>query len=690
MKSLYDTKEDHRKNLHELSNKVVDVEKVKACSRAVGCIVFEEDLLKTNINGKEGYCIKNVTLLSQFVNPSENFAKEPVMRSGTAFLALAPNLVLTMGHCIFKKDVKDDKLTSGNIVDDKLIIFDYKIRKNGEFKNFFKQRNVYRILTVLAAHKESSEVGVDWALLLLDRAVVKRTPLKLNFHSKYEGGTKVHMIGHPEGLPVKYTGEASIRLVNDSLEDNTHMFFTNLDAFHGNSGSPVFDTHHEVIGILRLGQPDRPKYGKRTAYIYPRRDENGIFQSAFGEGVLKISSLKFIRKCFKELQETDFYPAISNTLSHSQSHEALPPGLTLERSCVDCPPRKKKKILKPLGFREIQKIEPIKEMGPIEKCAECNTPQTVHTLIITKCHLIIQNKQKVVEQNDYDLPVPFKLKLSDSISVETKALIENIKIHPSINHEDLLQLNLSKSIASLDLSRCALLENKSLEYISNHLKEALVKLDMSGCKFTKEGLSTLLPLSSLIELNLSGCDFEYCLDWIPSSVTTLHLNGCKLDENTIKNLADTIKNLHVSQCGIDDSILDALSKHLPALEGLDVSGNPALTNLSGLNKLNLKELNAIHCAEITEKSWLLVEDEKLKNLEKLGITLRDDKEGANLLSRLSKEKLVSLDLQASKGLEGGVFDCLQKFESLSFLSFRECSDLKIKNLNKYLKGLKNL
>jgi len=59
-------------------------------------------------------------------------------------------------------------------------------------------------------------------------------------------GTEVYMIGHPSGLPQKVAVNASVR----SLEGAAY-FYTSLDAFQGNSGSPVFDRNTgEVIGIL--------------------------------------------------------------------------------------------------------------------------------------------------------------------------------------------------------------------------------------------------------------------------------------------------------------------------------------------------------------------------------------------------------------------------------------------------------
>ena len=59
------------------------------------------------------------------------------------------------------------------------------------------------------------------------------------------------MLGHPSGLPMKYTGGAKAF----EIEDN--YFTTNLDSFGGNSGSPVFNAKTlEVEGILVRGDVD--------------------------------------------------------------------------------------------------------------------------------------------------------------------------------------------------------------------------------------------------------------------------------------------------------------------------------------------------------------------------------------------------------------------------------------------------
>jgi hypothetical protein len=59
------------------------------------------------------------------------------------------------------------------------------------------------------------------------------------------------MLGHPTGLPLKFTSNGSLISVKEDC------FESKLDAFAGNSGSAVFDhISGEVIGILCKGQKD--------------------------------------------------------------------------------------------------------------------------------------------------------------------------------------------------------------------------------------------------------------------------------------------------------------------------------------------------------------------------------------------------------------------------------------------------
>lgn len=90
--------------------------------------------------------------------------------------------------------------------------------------------------------------GTDFALIRLDRPVRGRNPVLLNRDDVSEG-TPLLMIGNPDGLPLKVAGNARVRQLFQNY------FVANLDAFHGNSGSPVFNAGTGLLeGLLSRGK----------------------------------------------------------------------------------------------------------------------------------------------------------------------------------------------------------------------------------------------------------------------------------------------------------------------------------------------------------------------------------------------------------------------------------------------------
>jgi len=65
-------------------------------------------------------------------------------------------------------------------------------------------------------------------------------------------GTPLMVIGYPNGLPEKVAGGGAV------LDASQAGFYrTNLDTFHGNSGSPVFHAGSaKIVGVLVRGEED--------------------------------------------------------------------------------------------------------------------------------------------------------------------------------------------------------------------------------------------------------------------------------------------------------------------------------------------------------------------------------------------------------------------------------------------------
>lgn len=171
----------------------------------------------------------------------EKFSDLPIVSSCSAFL-VAPDLILTAGHC-----VKDKYECQKNYW-----VLDYNdpsgfLGPKGTVT--FKKDNVYSCAQIVSW---SENVKLDYALIKLTRKITDRSPMELRRSGKIEDSESMAVIGHPLGLPKIYGDNISIR--NNSLP---FTFVTDADTFSGNSGSPVINSKtHLVEGILVRGDED--------------------------------------------------------------------------------------------------------------------------------------------------------------------------------------------------------------------------------------------------------------------------------------------------------------------------------------------------------------------------------------------------------------------------------------------------
>ena len=129
--------------------------------------------------------------------------------------------------------------------------------------------------------RQLTQRSLDWAVVRLDRRVTGHRPAPVRRRRRVGQGAKVHVIGHPVGLPAKVAGGAIVR-------DNTPspFFVANLDTYGGNSGSPVFNSRtHRVEGILVRGERDFVSRGNCTvSFVCPTT-------GCRGEDVTRITKL---------------------------------------------------------------------------------------------------------------------------------------------------------------------------------------------------------------------------------------------------------------------------------------------------------------------------------------------------------------------------------------------------------------
>jgi hypothetical protein len=114
----------------------------------------------------------------------------------------------------------------------------------------FPKSQVYFCSGIVAMRETSDDV--DWAILRLDREVPDHPPLPIRRTGKVPNSQSLVLVGHPMGLPAKVAAGARVR-----ENDEPGFFRSNLDAYVGNSGSPVLDAESLVVeGLLVSGELD--------------------------------------------------------------------------------------------------------------------------------------------------------------------------------------------------------------------------------------------------------------------------------------------------------------------------------------------------------------------------------------------------------------------------------------------------
>ncbi len=296
--------EDKRTNWCEIENYLAHDEavKVKTLAKSVACLIHKDALepntlcLKANVDSFHHFMMNNQKKINpDWIGPKgecrglserERFREEPACGFGTAFL-VGDQLALTAAHCIYdevtqtlKPDIKHFRL-----------IFDFYMTRCAECPklnhnewNCDFSKDTYSFTVLAYKYIRGME---DWAILKLDKKVEGRQPLKINFGYEVSVGRNalvaddVYMLGHPFGLPLKYTRDA---VVIEQIPTSTY-FTSNLDAFIGNSGSPVFlSKTHEVVGMLFMGDMEdfENKEGALSTYHASAHDE-----AKFKEGTSK-------------------------------------------------------------------------------------------------------------------------------------------------------------------------------------------------------------------------------------------------------------------------------------------------------------------------------------------------------------------------------------------------------------------
>lgn len=167
--------------------------------------------------------------------PDERFYNQK-MSGFCSGVLVAPDVVLTAGHCIVNK--KECENSS--------VVFDFHTQSPLQLDFVFSPRQVRGCRRIL--RRSVTKEGVDFELIQLNEPVLDRQPARMS-SAELRVHDRVFMVGHPWGLPAKYV-EGQI------LQSRKKFYVTDLDSSEGNSGSPVFDMSGGLLGILTEGEED--------------------------------------------------------------------------------------------------------------------------------------------------------------------------------------------------------------------------------------------------------------------------------------------------------------------------------------------------------------------------------------------------------------------------------------------------
>jgi V8-like Glu-specific endopeptidase len=220
--------------------------KFQAIANAVAGMVDKRAIINKSVDTvtlKSNYTLSSAERLCS----SERFGHQKLVASCTGFL-VAEDILVTAGHCFEQGYFSTPEM----VCQSQAWIFALKTDKTtGNLESDIEKSRVFNCKKIIHVSLDNSS-GEDFAVIKLDRKVEGVKPLKMRSSGKVSDETNLGIIGHPSGLPLKFSHGGRV-LENDKSD----FFVAAIDSFHGNSGSPVINMASGVVeGILVRGKTD--------------------------------------------------------------------------------------------------------------------------------------------------------------------------------------------------------------------------------------------------------------------------------------------------------------------------------------------------------------------------------------------------------------------------------------------------
>ena len=169
----------------------------------------------------------------------QRFVDQPAAAECSATL-IDRDLVLTAGHCV----------PSLSECQRFRYVFNYLYEAENELATIDAEQDVYSCAELVISLYTPS---LDFAVVKLDRPVSEIHKPAPVASPQLEENQPLVIIGFGSGIPAKIDDGGRVL---DPRSHSRDWFGANFDSFGGNSGSGVFDTHGNVVGILVRGERD--------------------------------------------------------------------------------------------------------------------------------------------------------------------------------------------------------------------------------------------------------------------------------------------------------------------------------------------------------------------------------------------------------------------------------------------------